>query len=108
MPTPAGKRNFRITVQPWTGTTANGVTAKSWGSGVGRWAMVQAITGGELDAGNRIVMEATHKFTVPRPTTVGHRDRISWAGQVWDIVEIDQTDPAEITILAKTGQRAGN
>lgn len=108
MATPAGTRSERITVQPWTGTTANGVTTKSWGAGVPRWARVRALTGNEIDAGNRIVMEATHEFTIPRPTNCNHRDRIAWAGQVWDIVEIDLTSKAEIRIMAKTGQRAGN
>lgn len=105
---PAGERSFRVTIQPWTGTTANGVTTKSWGAGVGRWARVRSISGDELDIGNRIVTEATHEFVVPRPTTVGNRDRLQWAGQVWDIVNIDLTGNAEIRITAKAGQRAGN
>ncbi len=104
----AGKRDQRISVQPWTGTQANGVTTKSWGSGVERWAAVKALTGSELDSGNRVVMDATHEFTIPRPTTVGVRDRLTWFGQFWDILSIDQTDRQVIRIQAKAGQRQGN
>lgn len=104
----AGKRDQRISVQPWTGTQANGVTTKSWGSGADRWAEVKALSGGELDNGTRIVMDATHEFTIPRPTAVGVRDRLTWWGQFWDIVSIDQTDRQVIRIQARAGQRAGN
>jgi head-tail adaptor len=112
MVTTAGKRNCRIAIQAYSGTvSATGAARHSWAStGIQRWARQRFLSGGQVDTGTRNTYNASHSFAVPAPTPVSIRDRIVRLSDnaAFDVVAVDQTNPAELVILAIEGQRNGS
>lgn len=110
--TPAGKRHTRIEIQAYAGSTsATGAQKPTWTiPGILRWARPQFVSGGQQDSGTRNTYAAAHQFIVPKPTPVTIKDRVRRIsdGALFDVVAVDTTDSAEITIFAIEGQRVGS
>lgn len=108
----AGERRCRIEIQAYAGATSpSGAQKPTWTSpGILRWAKQMFVTGGEQETGTRVTYMAPHRFIVPRPTPVNIKDRVRRLpdGPYFDVVAVDQSDPATIAIHAVEGQRIGS
>jgi SPP1 family predicted phage head-tail adaptor len=99
-----GDLDRRVTVQRVAETrNPDGGVVQTWATLATRWAMVEPMTGREMQTAGQTLAEATHAVVIYNDAGIGPHDRIVYSTKTFDILHVRNVDerPLFVELLCK-------